>query len=150
MPFFFFGTLMDREVLATVLDRPVAADELRCAWLEGYRRVCTAHAPYPTLVPRPAGVVDGRLLLRPSPRDAVRIRHYEDEEYVDRVLPVRVAGADAAGDAVAGDDVVAARVFVALETMGQLDRPWDLGPWARVHKARYLEQCREWMRDCPV
>ena len=39
MTYFFFGTLMDRDVLASVLDRPVARDELSRAWLHGYRRL---------------------------------------------------------------------------------------------------------------
>ena len=43
MAFFFFGTLMDRDVLAAVLDRPVAGDELSRAWLHGYRRVRAAN-----------------------------------------------------------------------------------------------------------
>ena len=28
-------------------------------------------------------------------------------------------------------------------------RRQDLAAWAAEHKATFLEQCREWMRDCP-
>jgi hypothetical protein len=44
MTFFFFGTLMDRDVLATVLDRPVDSDELSQAWVHDYQRVRAATA----------------------------------------------------------------------------------------------------------
>jgi hypothetical protein len=137
--FFFFGTLMDREVLERVLDRPVAGDELTPGRLAGFRRVRSARAPYPVLVPEPAGVVDGMLLKAASLRDERRITHFEDEEYDSRWLAVQIP--DGA--------TVRARVFFALAGMGRTDEPWDFGVWVRAHKEAFLEQCREWMRDCP-
>ncbi|MGH6887228.1 MAG: gamma-glutamylcyclotransferase family protein, partial [Geminicoccales bacterium] len=85
MSFFFFGTLMDRDVLEIVLGRPVGEDELAPARLRGYRRVRTATRPYPMLKPDPDGVVEGMLLIEASRRDEVRILHFEDQEYVDRL-----------------------------------------------------------------
>lgn len=140
MRYFFFGTLMDRDVLEHVLDRPVAETELTSAWLEGFRRVCAAHRSYPVLIPDAQSAVEGRLLRRAVPRDDVRIRHFEDEEYADRRLTVRLSDGTA----------VEARVFFALEHLGRTDRAWDLGAWAREHKPHYLELCREWMSDCPA
>lgn len=140
MRYFFFGTLMDHEVLEYVLDRAVADSELAPAWLEGFRRVCAANRSYPVLVPDPKSMVEGRLLHRVVPRDDVRIRHFEDEEYHDRWLCVRT-----------GDGTeVEARVFFALDHLGRTDRPWDPTAWAREHKPHYLDLCREWMRDCPA
>ena len=69
MAYFFFGTLMDREVLATVLDRAVAGDELRRAWLHGYRRVRAANVSYPILVPAAGLVVGGAVFQPKSARD---------------------------------------------------------------------------------
>ena len=69
---------MDREVLATVLDRPVAGGELSRAWLHGYRRVRAASASYPILVPAPGLVVGGVVFQPKDERDDVRIRHFED------------------------------------------------------------------------
>lgn len=140
MRYFFFGTLMDHDVLEQVLDRAVAHSELAPAWLEGFRRVCAAHRSYPVLVPDARSAVEGRLLCRAVPRDAVRIRHFEDEEYDDQRVAVRVSDGTA----------VEARVFFALEHLGSTERPWDLTAWARMHKPHFLELCREWMRDCPV
>lgn len=140
MAYFFFGTLMDREVLATVLDRPIDAGELSRAWLHGYQRVRAANASYPVLVPAP-GVVVGGVVFRPKgDRDDVRIRHFEDGEYAERWLNVYLAGGRR----------LATRVFLALEVLEATDEAWDLASWASAHKAAFLEQCREWMRDCPA
>lgn len=138
MTYFFFGTLMDRDVLATVLDRPVAADEMSPAWLHDYRRVRAAMASYPLLVAAP-GVVVGGMVFRPKDdRDDMRIRHFEEEEYLERWLIVQLARGRR----------VAARVFFGLEALQATQEPWDLAVWASAHKAAFLEQCREWMSDC--
>jgi hypothetical protein len=139
MTYFFFGTLMDRDVLAAVLDRPVPEGELRQAWLHDYRRVRAATACYPVLVPAPGLVVGGVLFHPASARDEVRIRHFEDGEYVERWLVAQLPGGR-----------LAARVFFSLETLGCTDDPWNLAEWAHRHKETFLEQCREWMLDCPA
>jgi hypothetical protein len=139
MAYFFFGTLMDREVLATVLARSVAAAELRRAWLNDYRRVCAANVSYPILLPAPGLVVGGVVFQPRSALDDVRIRHFEDGEYVGHWRFVRLPGGRR----------LAARVFLALEALQATDEPWDLRVWASAHKADFLAQCGEWMRDCP-
>ena len=140
MAYFFFGTLVDRDVLAAVLDRPVGDDELSRAWLHGYRRVRAAGASYPILVPAPGVVVGGVVFQPRHARDDVRIRHFEDGEYAERWLLVRLTG---------GRQLVT-RVFFALEGLQPTDESWDVEAWARTHKEAFLEQCREWMRDCPA
>jgi Gamma-glutamyl cyclotransferase, AIG2-like len=139
MTYFFFGTLMDREVLATVLDRPVPGDELRWAWLHDYQRVRAANASYPILVPAPGMVVHGVVFSPKGDRDDVRIRHFEAGEYAARWLYVHLAGGRR----------LATRVFLALEGLEATDEAWDLATWAGAHKKVFLAQCREWMRDCP-
>ena len=129
---------MDRDVLATVLDRPVAEDEMVPAWLHEHRRVRAATASYPLLVSSP-GLVVGGVVFRPKDdRDDVRIQHFEDEEYAERWLIVHLAGGRR----------IDARVFFALEALQPTQEPWDLAAWASAHKAAFLEQCREWMCDC--
>jgi hypothetical protein len=140
LPFFFFGTLMDRDVLEIVLGRPIAKDELTAARLRGYRRVRTATRPYPMLKPDPDGVVEGMLLMEPSSRDAARILHFENEEYVARRTTVHPAS----------DRALKARVFFALPEMGATEEPWEPDSWASRHKGVFLRQCHEWMRDCPI
>jgi|SRR5690606_10560475 len=140
MTYFFFGTLMDRDVLATVLGRPVSENEMVPAWLRDYRRVRAATASYPVLVPSPGVVVRGVVF---EPRDAcddLRIRQFEEEEYAERWLPVYLAGGRK----------IAARVFFGLDSMPATDEPWDLAAWAAKHKAAFLEQCRAWMGKRPA
>jgi hypothetical protein len=140
MTYFFFGTLMDCDVLAAVLDRPVAGDELHRAWLHGYRRVRAATACYPILVSAPGLVVGGVLFHPRGTRDDVRIRHFEDGEYVERWLIAQLPGGRRQP----------ARVFFSLEVLGCSDHPWTLAAWTRHHKPTFLDRCREWMLDCPA
>lgn len=140
MTYFFYGTLMDRDVLAAVLDRAVAEHEMIPAWLHGYRRVRAATASYPVLVSSLGVVVGGTVFWPQSDRDDIRIRHFENEEYAERWLVVHLAGGAK----------LAARVFFGLEALPPTEEPWDLAAWTRAHKAEFLEQCRAWMGDCPA
>ena len=63
----------------------------------------------------------------------------EDGEYAEQWSYVRLPGGRR----------LAARVFLALVALQATDEPWDLAAWASAHKADFLAQCREWMRDCP-
>ncbi len=139
MAYFFYGTLMDPDVLAVVLGRRLDRGETVPATLAGYRRVRTVREPYPMLLPTPGAIVEGVVLLEPSVEDERRIAFFEEDEYTERWLPVRLAD---------GREIPV-RVFFALRALGCSDRPWDLRCWARKHKARYLELCREWMREYP-
>lgn len=141
MAFFFFGTLMDPDVLACVLDRPLEPDETVAAQLAGFRRVRAEHAPYPVLVPASSAKVDGRLLVEPGRRDERRIAWFEEDEYVERWHEVTVA---------ASGRRCRARLFVALDLLGATAEPWDIGRFVERDKATYLDQCEVWMRDCPV
>lgn len=137
---FLFGTLMDTDVMARVLGRTFRADELVAASLDGWRRVRALNATYPLLLPDPDGAVDGVLFVRPSPRDLVRIRHFESEEYEARAATVRTPDGAA----------VPAFVFLALDKVFATDgEPWCLERWRRDHKAEFLVRCDAWMADCP-
>jgi hypothetical protein len=138
---FFFGTLMHAEVLACVLDRPVAVDELAPAALNGFRRERALEASYPVLVDDPAAAIDGRLLQRPSRRDILRINHFEDEEYRAHRLAVLV-----------GADRHPAWVFLALDDVPMMrpsGEPWHLEHWAAVHLDDYRVAIESWMADAP-
>ena len=141
MALFLYGTLMDVDVMAKVLDRPFAARELVPAFLPDWRRVAVHNASYPVILRDPGSYVEGRLLARPGPGDLARIRHFESEEYV--TTPVRVG--------LVGGRELAAEVFVALDGVFDVDAAgWDLAVWQERHKADFLRRCDGWMRDCPV
>src|SRR3954463_6988818 len=81
-PLFFYGTLMDLDVLAYLLERPVDLGDLEGARITGLRRMAAHGTRCPGLVPKPGGKVEGRLLRRATVRDIARINHYESEEYL--------------------------------------------------------------------
>ncbi len=137
-PVFFFGTLMDPEILARLLARPLAPGERARAWLSGFRRVCARNAPYPVLLPDPLGRVEGILLRRPGREDLRRINYYESDEYRAELHEVLEEGLG----------VREAWLFVAREeVLRPGEQPWRLEDWARRHKAELLRQIEEWMAE---
>lgn len=80
LPYFFFGTLMDPDVLSLVLGRdpgPLST----VATLSGFARVRVEGEPYPALVEAPDGQVEGLLLRDYVPEDDQRIRFFEDFDF---------------------------------------------------------------------
>ncbi len=137
-PIFFFGTLMDRDILAHLLGRPVGAEELRPARLSGFRRVAARNASYPVLLPDPEAVVEGLLFL-PGPEDVRRINHYESDEYRAELHLVD-----------SGGERLPAWLFIGREAVLEAgERPWDLRAWAARHKAGFFALLDEWMEDLP-
>ena len=134
LPLFFFGTLMDPDVLGLVIGRPVARAALEPARLEGFRRLRVEGASYPMLVADPEGVVEGRLWREASAADRARLDAYEGEGY-ERV-PVEVETAS-------GERLVAE---VYLGRPGRLRpsvEPWDLASWQARFKRHYLAHGEE-------
>lgn len=134
---FFFGTLMDLDVLTYVLERPVDLDDLRPAALAGFRRVAIEAASYPVLRPQPGAEVPGRLLRRASRRDIARINHFESGEYRAELHPV------------ATDDGAAhsAWLYMGLDHLRYTDEAWSLEDWQRRHKPGFFRACDGWMDD---
>jgi hypothetical protein len=129
MRFFFYGTLMDRDVLACVLARPVIAAALKPAALRGWRR-CTVHgASYPVIVRDRAVSVEGRTLDGVSRGEADRLAAYEGPSYS---LIQTFADFPARGPRA---------VFVFTPRPGAfraLDADWSLAEWQATHKPRFL------------
>ena len=138
--FFFFGTLMDLDVLARVIGRPVDPAELTVAEIDDYRRVRAVHEPYPVLVPAPGTTVEGRLMRPRSAWEAARVAWFEEGEYAERRWRVRTHDGG----------TVAARIFFGLPVLGATPEAWELDAWTRTEKASFLERCDGWLRDCPI
>jgi hypothetical protein len=138
-PLFFFGTLMDLDVLAYLLERPVDLDDLCSATIAGFRRVRARQASYPVLVPHAGGMVAGRLLRRATARDIARINHYESGEYLAELRHV-----------VTGEGrEVAAWLYLGLDHLAAGDEPWSLAEWQRRDKPGFFAACDGWMEDFP-
>lgn len=128
MRFFFYGTLMDRDVVARVVGRPVMAAALKPASLRGWRRTGVHGASYPVVVHDKAGRVDGVTLDNVSRGEARRLAAYEGPRY---------SLIQAFADLPAGPRAVF--LFIpqpgAFRTTGE---DWSLAAWQAEHKARFL------------
>lgn len=136
MRYFFFGTLMDRELLAVVLGRSLPEEAFDAAQLRGYARHYVRGETFPTLVPRAGALVDGLLVHGLTPADAERIRWYETDDY--EICETAVRQHD-------GRDILA---NCCLPRSGSLDdgRIWDFDDWRRRDRELALTLAREWMR----
>jgi len=138
MPYFFYGTLCDPDVLCLVLGYRPSRRQLAPAVLPGFRRKIAKGRRYPVLVPAPAGRIGGMIFHPARQRDHDRLASYEGPEYAARQLPVRRAGTIGAGFG-------RARVFVAaLGSRGGSKLPaefsdWHPRQWQRRDKRRFLQ-----------
>lgn len=136
-PLFFFGTLMDPDVLAYVLARPVDVRDLVPATIAGFRQAGIRARSYPVLVPCPGHLLQGRLLRHASRCDIARINHYESGEYRAELHAVT----DGQGRQ------RAAWLYLALNHLEATAEGWDLAAWQRRHKPRFFAACDGWMAD---
>src|SRR5260370_42100464 len=97
MRFFFYGTLLDCDVMALVLRRRLPPAAFVPASLPGHARQRAKGATYPIVVPDPRGTVPGGIVSGLSTRDVACLADYEGPG--DRVVPLRVrlAGAMTTG-----------------------------------------------------
>jgi gamma-glutamylcyclotransferase (GGCT)/AIG2-like uncharacterized protein YtfP len=130
--FFFYGTLMDGDVLAAVIGRPVHATHRQDAVLDHYRRVYSSGAWYPILVPMLGSSVDGVLVRGLNASEADRLATFEGDEYQLRELLVRVARSGC----------VQARVFMANPDVPASSETWTVEVWRRRHRREYLRRVR--------
>ncbi len=135
MEYFFYGTLMDGDVLARVVGQPVPPARMDAAVVEGYRRLYVAGAWYPMLVPEPGGRVEGRLVSGIDAAAAARIANFESDAYELEALPVRAARRGP----------VRALAFMARPGVAASPEEWDLASWRRRHKRTYLRLVGVWM-----
>jgi Gamma-glutamyl cyclotransferase, AIG2-like len=122
MRFFFYGTLMDRGLLAAVLRRRVGAAALRPASIFGYRRSGVERAGYPIILRSRGGRVGGVVFERAARADRRRLSCDEGSGY-------RVARAVAA---VPGEARKIVLVFVPKPgAFAPTGKPWSYARWRR-------------------
>lgn len=136
--YFFYGTLLDDDVLERVLDRAVPARATDAAVLLGFARYQAIGEVYPVVVPAPAERVVGRLVSGIRSIDAKRLTAFEGPGYGQREV---VVVGERRG-------VVTARLFVPQPSrLRPAPQAWSLDEWRRRHKRRYLEGVKIWARD---
>jgi hypothetical protein len=124
--FFFYGTLIDRDLLSEVLRRRVARRALLPARLRGYRRAAVHGANYPVVLAQRGATVRGVVLRRVKPAERARLSAYEGDGYEQvcalAELPRRGR----------------AQVLLFKPKPGAYavtTRPWSLASW-RLHRNR--------------
>ena len=132
---FFFGTLMDADVLAAVLGRLPATQDREAAFARGWRRVFVASRPYPMLIPQSGGRVEGLLVSGLSEREYERLGFYEGWEYVTAPVSVRTLAGRA----------VETEMFTCSDGILSDNRDWRLDVWQRKHKPAALVAAAEIM-----
>lgn len=131
MRYFFYGTLMDSDVLARVVGHPVPAERIANARISGFRRVRARNGSYPILLPAdPADQVSGLVVEGLDANDACRLRAYEGPGYdlVPRHVVLEPDGR-----------VVEALVFLPNERQAGSDAGWDLAAWQARDKADFWD-----------
>lgn len=129
MRYFFYGTLMDRAVLAAVLER-APPRPARSATLAGYRRVFRAGASYPVLVPATGEEVVGVAVEGLGEGDGRRLEAFEGSDYRLREMPVRLAHGG----------VVPAWMFMPKPEVPAASTAWTLADWRRRYRRQYLQR----------
>lgn len=135
LPMFFFGTLMDSDVLALVLGHPLDPVRIEPGFVRGVRRVHVAGRSYPMLRPHPGGRVGGHLVGGLSAVDLARLAYYEGWEYDVGTIAV----IDGTGR------TVKAGFYVCPPHIQSDARVWRLDRWQSVHKGGYLPRLRRLM-----
>jgi len=134
--FFFYGSLMDEELLEAVLGRPVTHLTLVTGWLDGYVAE-TAHGyTFPALVERRGERVDGIVAYGLTEADIDRIAYFEDTEYAPVVVDVSTAESD-----------VSAQAYMATATLNTTGEAWAFDKWRTEHKPLLLAVTRKVMSE---
>ena len=133
MRFFFYGSLMDPDVLASVIGHGVDPITLRPARIMGWRRVRVRNAWYPMLVRSSGAVVEGILAEGLSRADVMRLDAYEGGDYETRSLSVERAD----------DGHERAQIFMTKSGVSASSETWDPVVFGRFWKGRVLTGTRD-------
>jgi hypothetical protein len=143
MRFFFYGSLIDRDVMALVLGRRLPPQAFKPATVAGYARRRAAGASYPVLIRDPKGKVAGVVVRGFSRRDVAQLSAYEGKGY--RIVPLQVRCASAG---------LIVSVFESMAAHDERLKPsrelWDLKTWQRRHKRGYVARVARVFNGRPV
>jgi hypothetical protein len=129
---FFYGTLIDADVRATVLGPGARHRPVEPAVLPGYRRLTMRGCSYPVIVRDGRGEVSGVLVRGLTRPEFGRVLDYETDEYraIDAAVLIR-----------SGKRIVA-KVFVASARALPSPLPWNATDWQRRFKRTFLRRLR--------
>ncbi|WP_419901387.1 gamma-glutamylcyclotransferase family protein [Kiloniella sp.] len=131
---FFFGSLMDPDVLEIVLGHPIDQTLLKPGTLDGYRCEREAKESYPVLVPYPNGRAEILIAQNLSKTDVDRILFYETGEY--DLVPFAVND---------GNTQINALGFATGEGIDTSGDTWHLNVWQKTGKIDFLPLAQRFM-----
>ena len=131
--FFFYGTLLDPDVMALVVGRRLAPSAFAPAILAGHARRRAKGMTYPIVVRAPSEEVHGAVVGGLTTQDVARLAAYEGPGYRIARLKVRVAGV-----------LTTVSVFepVAMRLQPSAS-PWDYALWKGRHKRPFVARLRK-------
>ncbi|WP_085904268.1 gamma-glutamylcyclotransferase family protein [Kiloniella majae] len=134
LPLFFFGSLMDQDVLEIVLGRSVDMQNFKQGFLMGYQCEREAKESYPVLIPSPGKQADVLIAETLSLKDIDRILFYETGEYdlVRFILQENETEITALG-------------FATGEGIASSGQRWHLHVWQKKDKAAFLPLAKRFM-----
>jgi hypothetical protein len=124
MRLFFFGSLMDLELLALVIGRPVDGLATAAAVLHGFARRRAVGESFPVIVPHPGGWVDGLLVDGLTAADLDRIQFFEGSDYALHPFVVECA-----------EERIDVHVFLPTVRLEAEPSAWDLAAWVETERA---------------
>jgi hypothetical protein len=123
MRLFFFGSLMDLELLALVIDRPVDGLSTGAAVLHGFERRRAVGESFPIIVPHPGGRVDGVLVEGLTEADLDRIQFFEGSDYALHPFAVECAA-----------ERIEVHVFLPTARLEPEAAAWDFAGWVETER----------------
>ena len=140
MRFFFYGTLLDRDVVALVIGRRLPPQAFIPASLPGHARRRAKGATYPVVTRDPKGEVPGAVVRGLSARDVAQLAAYEGKGY--RVVPLNVKCAGTRQTVSLFEPIVS-----RLQPSGEL---WDLTKWQQRHKRGFVARVARMFNGRPA
>lgn len=125
--YFFYGSLMDTDVLSAVTGERIPPGRLIPARLAGYERLSARYNVFAVIVEYPGADVAGFLVRGIDAAAARRLARYEGPDYVLAKRSVMTA-----------EGRVEALVFLSSRPGRSSGKPWDFDAWRRRHKRRLL------------
>jgi hypothetical protein len=130
--FFFYGTLLDPDVMALVIGRRLPPSVFVPAILPGHSRRRAKGATYPIVVRNVGDRVQGVVVGGLTSRDVARLAAYEGPGYRIAQLKVRVGG-----------EIAAVSVFEPIVARLQPSTsPWDFALWKGRYKRPFVGRLR--------
>lgn len=134
--FFFYGSLMDVELLEAVLCRKADSLSFTPGWLNGYIAETALGYSFPTLIERSDARAHGIITAGLSTDDVARIAYFEDTEYDTVAHSIATARRP-----------VTAHVFMANASLRSSGEAWNFDAWRKRDKPLLLAVTRRVMSE---